>query len=58
MNTARIQYTIEQERSKLHQMKRHYRDFNHPVVLRQSVLLDELINQYFISLKSTSSAVK
>ena len=40
-----IKFSIEQERHKLHKMKR-YRDFNHPKVLRQSIVLDELINQY------------
>lgn len=58
MNTTRIKHTIEQERSKLHQMRRRYRDFSHPMVLRQSVLLDELINQYFISLKKTHPLAK
>jgi len=41
-----IRFDIEQERNKLHKMKQRYRDFNHPKVLRQSIVLDELINQY------------
>lgn len=37
---------IEKERLKLHQMQTEYDDLSHPKVLRQSVLLDELINMY------------
>ncbi|ANY73205.1 MULTISPECIES: aspartyl-phosphate phosphatase Spo0E family protein [Paenibacillus] len=41
-----MKFDIERERNKLHKMKQRYRDFNHPKVLEQSAVLDELINQY------------
>lgn len=41
-----IQFSIERERYKLHIMKERYREFNHPKVLGQSLVLDELINKY------------
>lgn len=41
-----IQTNIERERHKLHIMKQRYREFNHPKVLGQSLVLDELINKY------------
>ncbi|GGF66338.1 hypothetical protein GCM10010912_09190 [Paenibacillus albidus] len=40
---------IERARYKLHQMQMQYGSFNHPKVLRQSVALDELLNQYNLS---------
>ncbi|GAB6928506.1 hypothetical protein JCM10914A_24890 [Paenibacillus sp. JCM 10914] len=50
-----IKNDIEQERHKLHRMKQRYCDFNHPKVLRQSVVLDELLNQYSSSIRATKS---
>ncbi len=41
-----IRIHIERERSKLYRMQIQYDDFSHPKVIRQSVLLDELINKY------------
>lgn len=38
---------IEQARKKLNALAKEYNnDFQHPVVIKQSMLLDELINQY------------
>lgn len=44
-----IRIRIERARYKLHQMQMQYDSFNHPKVLRQSVALDKLLNQYNLS---------
>ncbi|WP_160037208.1 aspartyl-phosphate phosphatase Spo0E family protein [Paenibacillus sp. An7] len=39
--------SIEQARKQLNALvKKYNNDFQHPVVIKQSMLLDELINQY------------
>lgn len=43
---AIVRIRIEQARSKLHTLHIQYGGFNHPEVLRQSVVLDELLNAY------------
>lgn len=43
---ASIRIRIERARSKLHQLQTQYGGFGHPDVLRQSVVLDELLNTY------------
>ncbi|MEK4003973.1 aspartyl-phosphate phosphatase Spo0E family protein [Paenibacillus sp. FSL H3-0333] len=43
---AIVRIRIEQARSKLHKLHIQYGGFNHPQVLRQSVVLDELLNAY------------
>ncbi|MEK3718045.1 aspartyl-phosphate phosphatase Spo0E family protein [Paenibacillus sp. FSL R7-0333] len=43
---AIVRIRIEQARSKLHKLHIQYGGFNHPEVLRQSVVLDELLNAY------------
>ncbi|WP_341346124.1 aspartyl-phosphate phosphatase Spo0E family protein [Paenibacillus sp. FSL H3-0469] len=43
---AIVRIRIEQARSMLHKLHIQYGGFNHPEVLRQSVVLDELLNAY------------
>ncbi|ETT56527.1 MULTISPECIES: aspartyl-phosphate phosphatase Spo0E family protein [unclassified Paenibacillus] len=43
---AIVRIRIEQARSKLHKLHIQYGGLNHPEVLRQSVVLDELLNTY------------
>ncbi|MEK4519725.1 aspartyl-phosphate phosphatase Spo0E family protein [Paenibacillus sp. FSL H8-0122] len=43
---AIVRIRIEQARSKLYTLHIQYGGFNHPEVLRQSVVLDELLNAY------------
>ncbi|MNO26022.1 Spo0E like sporulation regulatory protein [compost metagenome] len=45
-NAVFIRIRIERARRKLHQMQMHYGGFSHPEVLRQSVELDKLLNNY------------
>ncbi|WP_340026224.1 aspartyl-phosphate phosphatase Spo0E family protein [Paenibacillus sp. FSL K6-1096] len=43
---ASVRIRIEQARSMLHKLHIQYGGLNHPEVLRQSVVLDELLNAY------------
>lgn len=43
---ASVRIRIERARNKLHKLQIQYGGFNHPEVLRQSVVLDELLNTY------------
>ncbi|AIQ61351.1 Spo0E family sporulation regulatory protein-aspartic acid phosphatase [Paenibacillus sp. LMG 31459] len=43
---ASVRIRIERARSKLHQLQVQYGGLCHPEVLRQSVVLDELLNSY------------
>lgn len=43
---ANVRIRIEQARSKLHKLHMQYGGLAHPEVLRQSVVLDELLNVY------------
>ncbi|MEC0169242.1 aspartyl-phosphate phosphatase Spo0E family protein [Paenibacillus graminis] len=45
-NAAFIRIRTERARRKLHQMQMQYGGFSHPKVLRQSVELDKLLNNY------------
>ncbi|MEC0330587.1 aspartyl-phosphate phosphatase Spo0E family protein [Paenibacillus macerans] len=48
MNEDGIQARIERERNKLHVLTEKYNgQFGHPRVIHQSMILDELINQYY-----------
>lgn len=49
--TIKLQKKIEDARQKLYILEQRYNDFQHPLVLKQSMLLDELINEY-INLKN------
>lgn len=37
---------IERARNRLHTLTEKHRNFQHPAVIKQSMVLDELINQY------------
>ncbi|MFM9278628.1 aspartyl-phosphate phosphatase Spo0E family protein [Paenibacillus jiagnxiensis] len=41
-----LRIRIERERQRLHLMVQKYGELSHPRVLKQSIRLDELINQY------------
>ncbi|WP_337035804.1 aspartyl-phosphate phosphatase Spo0E family protein [Paenibacillus illinoisensis] len=41
-----IQLRIERARNRLHHLTEKHGNFQHPAVIKQSMLLDELINQY------------
>lgn len=42
-----LKLRIECARTRLHELaKKHSAEFGHPAVIKQSILLDELINQY------------
>ncbi|ASA26193.1 hypothetical protein B9T62_05295 [Paenibacillus donghaensis] len=41
-----IQIRIEQERQEMYLLVGKYGDLAHPKVIKQSILLDDLINQY------------
>nr|WP_238652063.1 aspartyl-phosphate phosphatase Spo0E family protein [Paenibacillus piscarius] len=41
-----VQIRIERARKQLHMLAEKHHDLQHPAVLKQSMLLDELINQY------------
>ncbi|WP_405113088.1 aspartyl-phosphate phosphatase Spo0E family protein [Paenibacillus sp. FSL K6-1217] len=41
-----VEVRIEQARNRLHILAEKHQDFQHPAVLKQSMVLDELINQY------------
>ncbi|WP_434748851.1 aspartyl-phosphate phosphatase Spo0E family protein [Paenibacillus amylolyticus] len=41
-----IQLRIERARRRLHELAKEYNGFLHPEVIRQSVILDKLINQF------------
>lgn len=43
---AIVRIRIERARSKLYKLHSQYGGFDHPVVLRQSIVLDELLNAY------------
>ncbi|MEK3790794.1 aspartyl-phosphate phosphatase Spo0E family protein [Paenibacillus sp. FSL R7-0204] len=43
---AIVRIRIEQARIKLHKLHIQYGSLNHPEVLRQSIVLDELLNTY------------
>ncbi|WNS42596.1 aspartyl-phosphate phosphatase Spo0E family protein [Paenibacillus sp. MMS20-IR301] len=45
-NPASVRIRIERARSRLHQLQTRHGGFGHPEVLRQSVVLDELLNTY------------
>ena len=38
--------TIEQERQKLYQLEQHYQTLGHPEVIKQSQIVDKLLNDY------------
>lgn len=44
---ASVRIRIERARSKLHKLQVQYGGFGHPKVIRQSVVLDELLNSYY-----------
>ncbi|CAI6081075.1 hypothetical protein PAECIP112173_03100 [Paenibacillus sp. JJ-100] len=46
MNRDELKLCIEEAREKLHQLKTEYGELVHPKVIHQSMVLDELINQY------------
>ncbi|ETT69719.1 hypothetical protein C173_17476 [Paenibacillus sp. FSL R7-277] len=41
-----VQVRIERARNRLHILAEKHHDLQHPAVLKQSMVLDELINQY------------
>lgn len=41
-----IQLRIERARNRLHALTTKHENFQHPAVIKQSMVLDELINQY------------
>lgn len=41
-----VQVRIERARNQLHILAEKHHDLQHPAVLKQSMVLDELINQY------------
>ncbi|QQZ64543.1 aspartyl-phosphate phosphatase Spo0E family protein (plasmid) [Paenibacillus sonchi] len=41
-----MQLQIERARKRLHALTEKHRNFLHPAVIKQSMVLDELINQY------------
>ncbi|OPG89609.1 hypothetical protein B2I21_36150 [Chryseobacterium mucoviscidosis] len=41
-----MQLRIERARNRLYVLTEKYGDFQHPAVIKQSMVLDELINQY------------
>ncbi|WP_106769310.1 Spo0E family sporulation regulatory protein-aspartic acid phosphatase [Paenibacillus faecalis] len=45
-NSRVIQDSIERERHKLHFLTQEYGALGHPKVIQQSMVLDDLINQY------------
>ncbi|WP_458124346.1 aspartyl-phosphate phosphatase Spo0E family protein [Paenibacillus sp. Z3-2] len=46
MDCGELKLQIEAARQKLYQLKMNYRDLLHPHVIQQSMVLDDLINQY------------
>lgn len=46
MDRDELKPRIEEAREKLHQLKTEYGELLHPQVIHQSMVLDELINQY------------
>ncbi|WP_405154181.1 Spo0E family sporulation regulatory protein-aspartic acid phosphatase [Paenibacillus sp. FSL K6-0108] len=46
MEDDELKLRIELERQKLYQLKMDYGDLLHPHVIQQSMVLDDLINQY------------
>jgi len=46
MDCGELKLQIEVARQKLYQIKRDYGDLLHPHVIQQSMVLDDLINQY------------
>ncbi|MDM5280912.1 aspartyl-phosphate phosphatase Spo0E family protein [Paenibacillus silvae] len=42
-----IQLEIEQARSRLHEIANQYNGLLHPELIKQSVILDKLINQFY-----------
>ncbi|MBB6020976.1 hypothetical protein HNR77_002057 [Paenibacillus sp. JGP012] len=45
-NPETLQKCIENARQRLYQMANQYTNLQHPEVIRQSMVLDELINEY------------
>ncbi|WP_260989918.1 aspartyl-phosphate phosphatase Spo0E family protein [Paenibacillus xylanexedens] len=43
---ARIQLRMERARSRLYELEKKYNEFLHLEVIKQSVILDKLINQF------------
>lgn len=58
-NPETIQECIEKARQRLYQIANQYPDLWHPEVIRQSMVLDELINEYnqATRMKKTSSTL-
>jgi len=46
MDYGELKLQIEAARQKLYQLKKDYGDLLHPLVIQQSMVLDDLINQY------------
>lgn len=46
MDYSKLKLQIEAARQKLYQLKLEYGDLLHPLVIQQSMVLDDLINQY------------
>lgn len=46
MEYSKLKLQIEAARQKLYQLKMDYGDLLHPLVIQQSMVLDDLINQY------------
>ncbi|KAA8785513.1 hypothetical protein ABIE27_001405 [Paenibacillus sp. 4624] len=46
MERDELKLRIEEARERLHQLKTEYGELLHPQVIRQSMVLDELINMY------------
>ncbi|PQP84526.1 hypothetical protein C0Q44_08205 [Paenibacillus sp. PCH8] len=46
MECGELKLEIEAARKKLYQLKMDYGDLLHPHVIQQSIVLDDLINQY------------
>ncbi|MEC0125825.1 aspartyl-phosphate phosphatase Spo0E family protein [Paenibacillus pabuli] len=57
-NPETIQECIEKARQRLYQIANAHSELWHPEVIRQSMVLDELINQYNNAIRGKSSRSK
>ncbi|CAM3095477.1 aspartyl-phosphate phosphatase Spo0E family protein [Paenibacillus taichungensis] len=57
-NPETIQECIEKARQRLYQIANAHKELWHPEVIRQSMVLDELINQYNNAIRGKSSRSK
>lgn len=57
-NPETIQECIEKARQRLYQIAKAHKELWHPEVIRQSMVLDELINQYNNAIRGKSSRSK